>query len=360
MNFDEMQEEDCTIYIEELKSDDPNLKINAVQKLQQIAEILGSERTREELIPYLVDIIEECDNDEEFLLKLSEELLLLRNKIGGEEHIVKLVEPLEILSSMEEQSIRQKSIENLLKIVCSQPASFFTSHFVNMVKQLAVWDNFPSRASAAYFLPTCYERVVESSVRKEVLGLFKELSQDDTPMVRRAVADNIGKLALAVDPATRKASLFEVWTTLMKDKIDNVRIKAMENLQAIIGDLAGEQVTQILENTLSQLDQEKKSWRIRYALAELLPVMAEHLDKTQVKGQLMRLATQLVQDNEQEVKSIMLLKMPELVSKAGRQVLREQVMPLLQGVASDASQYVRISLANVLVKLGNHFEDKDF
>jgi serine/threonine-protein phosphatase 2A regulatory subunit A len=30
MNFDEIQEEDCTIYIEELKSDDPNLKINAV------------------------------------------------------------------------------------------------------------------------------------------------------------------------------------------------------------------------------------------------------------------------------------------------------------------------------------------
>lgn len=119
-------------------------------------------------------------------------------------------------------------------------------------------------------------------------------------------------------------------------------------------------MTQILENTLSQLDQEKKSWRIRYALAELLPVMAEHLDKTQVKGQLIRLATQLLQDNEQEVKSIMLLKMPELVNKAGRQVLREQLMPLLSGVTTDTSQYVRISLANVLVKLGNHFEDKDF
>jgi serine/threonine-protein phosphatase 2A regulatory subunit A len=62
----------------------------------------GSERTREELIPYLVDIIEECDNDEEFLLKLSDELLELKDKIGGQEFIVKLVEPLEILSSMEE------------------------------------------------------------------------------------------------------------------------------------------------------------------------------------------------------------------------------------------------------------------
>lgn len=32
MDFND-SEEDCTIYIEELKSDDPNLKINAVVKI---------------------------------------------------------------------------------------------------------------------------------------------------------------------------------------------------------------------------------------------------------------------------------------------------------------------------------------
>jgi len=32
MDFDD-NEEDCTIYIEELKSDDSNLKMNAVQKV---------------------------------------------------------------------------------------------------------------------------------------------------------------------------------------------------------------------------------------------------------------------------------------------------------------------------------------
>lgn len=42
--LDESQEEDCTIYIEELKSDDPNLKINAVSKVCNIAEILGPQR----------------------------------------------------------------------------------------------------------------------------------------------------------------------------------------------------------------------------------------------------------------------------------------------------------------------------
>ena len=36
------EEEDCTVYIEELKTDDPNLKINAVQKISAISDILGN------------------------------------------------------------------------------------------------------------------------------------------------------------------------------------------------------------------------------------------------------------------------------------------------------------------------------
>ena len=67
-----MEDEDCTIYIEELKSDDSQLKLNAINKITSIAKVLGHLRTRTELLPYLVDIIEEQDNDENFLLKLSE------------------------------------------------------------------------------------------------------------------------------------------------------------------------------------------------------------------------------------------------------------------------------------------------
>jgi len=34
-------QEDCSIYIEELKSDDPSLKLNAVYKLSLIGSVLG-------------------------------------------------------------------------------------------------------------------------------------------------------------------------------------------------------------------------------------------------------------------------------------------------------------------------------
>lgn len=62
----------------------------------------GPTRTREELLPYLIEIIEECDNEDEFLIKLAEQILNLKSKLGGNEHAHLLIAPLEILSSMEE------------------------------------------------------------------------------------------------------------------------------------------------------------------------------------------------------------------------------------------------------------------
>ena len=75
------EDEDVAIYIDELKADDPNLKLNAVTKIINIAKILGPSRTRDEQIPYLTEIIEECDNDDEFLIKLAENLVLLKGTV---------------------------------------------------------------------------------------------------------------------------------------------------------------------------------------------------------------------------------------------------------------------------------------
>ncbi len=47
--------------------------------------------------------------------------------------------------------------------------------------------------------------------------------------------------------------LFEIWQNLMKDKIDNVKIKAMENLQYLISDLEGDQINNILNETLKNI-----------------------------------------------------------------------------------------------------------
>ena len=78
--------------------------------------IVGPRRAREELIPYLVEIIEELDNEDEFLIKLAEQILNLNELIDGKEYSHLLISPLELLSSMEENSVREKAVDCLIKI----------------------------------------------------------------------------------------------------------------------------------------------------------------------------------------------------------------------------------------------------
>lgn len=80
--MDDSGDEDCTIYIEELKSDDPSLKLNAVSKITAIASVLGKNRVCTELVPYLIEIIDEQDNEEEFLIKLAAEIANLKDHVG--------------------------------------------------------------------------------------------------------------------------------------------------------------------------------------------------------------------------------------------------------------------------------------
>lgn len=55
------------LYIDELKSDDNQLKINSLNKLLEISKFLSIKWVNLELMPYLLYIIEEIENEEDFL-----------------------------------------------------------------------------------------------------------------------------------------------------------------------------------------------------------------------------------------------------------------------------------------------------
>jgi serine/threonine-protein phosphatase 2A regulatory subunit A len=77
-----------------------------VQKLGTIAQALGQERTRTELLPYIMDLM---DDEEEVLIELS---LVLNGKfldlIGGPNYAPHMFKPLERLCEVEECTVRDK------------------------------------------------------------------------------------------------------------------------------------------------------------------------------------------------------------------------------------------------------------
>ena len=66
----------------ELKSEDSNLKIFALSQMSSIANIIGPAKIMTHLLPSLIQIIEDEDNEDEFLLKISDEIFNLLEMIN--------------------------------------------------------------------------------------------------------------------------------------------------------------------------------------------------------------------------------------------------------------------------------------
>lgn len=95
-----------SILIDELKSEDVSLRLNAIHRLSTIALALGPQRARDDLIPFLQ---ESLDDEDEVLLALAEELgKNFEDYLGGREYAHLLLGPLENLAAVEETLVRDK------------------------------------------------------------------------------------------------------------------------------------------------------------------------------------------------------------------------------------------------------------
>lgn len=274
----ERDDEDIAIYIDELKSDDPNLKLNAVTKIISIAKILGPLRTRDELIPYLTEIIEECDNEDEFLIKLAEQIVELKHHVGSSDDIALLLTPLEFISSIEEPKIRDTSVKSIQNLVHDQNSAFFTEHVCPMVKRLIMWDNYTSKISGSALIPLCFK-----NVKKEEHNLLRslviELSKDDTPMVRRATAEILSELSEVYDQKDFDNEIKDMLYKFLGDDVDSVRMKALEQLPFLTAKIEQEERDTTLLDYPLGMDPERKNWRVRYHIPDALIGLCPHLCK---------------------------------------------------------------------------------
>lgn len=60
------------LLIDDLSSEDPNAKLHSIQRLGQISGLLGAERTSDELVPMLTELIDKIDCNPELMMHLAE------------------------------------------------------------------------------------------------------------------------------------------------------------------------------------------------------------------------------------------------------------------------------------------------
>ncbi|KAK1769112.1 armadillo-type protein [Phialemonium atrogriseum] len=329
------------VLIDELKHDDVLLRLNAIHRLSTIALALGPERTREELIPFLDESVEDED---EVLVALSEELGGFIEYVGGPAWGHVLLSPLENLAAIEEPVVRDKAVESLNKICEELSSQQVEEYFIPLTIHLSKADWFTSKVSGCGLYTAPYKKV-SPPIQEQLRQQFGLLVRDETPMVRRQAATNLAKFVKEMPAAIVVEEMIPMFQHLAQDDQDSVRLLTVEVLISVAEVVPKEQQSShgVLLTSLRSLI-EDKSWRVRYMIADRFEKIAKAVDEEVVSRDLVPAFVKLLKDNEAEVRTAIAGQIPGFCSLVEQPTLLNEIMGSIEDLVSDPSQHVRAAL----------------
>lgn len=317
------------------------MRLNAIHRLSTIALALGPERTRDELIPFLDESVEDED---EVLTALSEELGNFVEYVGGPEYGHVLLSPLENLAAIEEPLVREKAVESLNKICEQLSQQQVEEYFIPLTFRLSKADWFTSKISATGLFSTPYRKATQTS-KDQLRQNFSQLVHDDTPMVRRQAANNLAKFVKEMPSEIVVEQMIPLFQHLAGDDQDSVRLLTVEVLIAIAEVLPKEEQPShgVLLTALRSLFDDK-SWRVRYMVADRFEKIAKAVDDETLTRDLVPAFVKLLKDSEAEVRTAIAGQIPGFCNLIDRETLLKEIMGTVEDLVSDQSQHVRAAL----------------
>lgn len=341
------------VLIDELRNEDVQLQLNSMNKLSTIALALGVERTRNELIPFLTD--SHCEEDE-VLLALAEQLGSFTPLVGGSEFASCLLPPLESLATVEETIVRDKAVESLCSVVTEIPTGdMLEGKMIPMIKRLSTGEWFTSRTSACGLFSAVYPRV-SAAVKAELRAWFKNLCNDDTPMVRRAAAGKLAVFIKSVELEFITSDLLPLLQGFAGDEQDSVRLLSVDCLVSAASVLPNSEKESLLLATVKNVAQDK-SWRVRYMVADKIIDLQKEIgpEASNLSADLVAIFASLLKDNEAEVKSVAGSKVKSfcenLPEDTREQIIMTTLLPCIKDLVIDPSQHVKSAIASEVMGL---------
>jgi serine/threonine-protein phosphatase 2A regulatory subunit A len=331
------------LLIDQLKHDDAQIRVTASKNLVPIAKALGAERTRNELIPFLT---ESLDDEDEVLEVLAAQLKNLVPLLGGAEHTQVLLKPLETLIMVEENAVREAALISIEAVLDNMTSDQLAEQYVPLLSRLAINDWFTSRMSSAALFHIGYKKLADPQKQK-CRALFLKLCNDETPMVRRTAAIFYGQMAKIVKPHELQAEFMAPLASLSEDEQDSVRIQVIPMCIALAEILPLEaKMSQVLPVLLNLAND--RSWRVRWALASRIPEVCGALGPQLSNNSLSSAYEALLNDTEAEVRSAAAASLVLVCGTLRKDVILNQILPAAARLAGDVSEHVRASLALVI------------
>lgn len=375
------------LLMDELRHDDVASRVEAMKRLDTIAIALGPQRTREELIPFLEDIIPE--DEDEVIAIAAEELGKFVSLVGGQMYAPLLIPVLEKISACEEPIVREKAIASLNSIAAVLSSDQITQYFIPLINRLAKERWFSLHIAATGLFKSIIARVSPQE-RLVLLKLYNDLIHDDSPMVRKASAKELPQLIdilneMVINDGNGNGSedssiwptVLEMYQTIVNDNQDSVKFLSVDILISILkvinshktqndGDNKNintdtdtdngtdKDIELLFQSLISLIDD--PSWRVRYMVADRIVSLIENFNDEKLTLKLVPYILSLMKDNEAEVRKAISSNIPgfsKLIDSADGQhtIVLNDVIPLVSQLTLDESENVRSALANQITGL---------
>ncbi|KAH8304577.1 hypothetical protein KR059_012535 [Drosophila kikkawai] len=338
------------VLTEGMKKDDVHLRLISIRKLSSIALILGAERTRSEMLPFIKQILLDADM---VILSVAEQLGNFTSLVGGPEFANLLLPPLEFLATVKDDAVRYQAVQSLRIVVAKHSAQDMEIYVVPMLQRLASDVFFTSRTSACCFFSICYPRVTPP-VKAKLRTDFRKLCLDESPVVRGKAASELGEFAKVIETEFVRLDVIPDFLMLAQDDTDTVRSIMVKTCISLAQVLLPEEVTLLVWPTLRDYSRDT-CWRVRLMLAQNLVDLQKAVSPIMSLVELLSIFQTLLKDTDAGVRIGAAVKIKHFcgnLDKANQvPILVNCFMPFIQNLVSDTSAEVKATMALVVLAL---------
>ena len=322
--------------ISSIRSEDKNARMHALSNLHVIAQALGPDRTRNELIPYT---LETTDHDENALRRIAKELGLMLAEVGGPQHVSSLTKSLRFLCESEDPRVAKPAIKSLVKIGNGLNKEELKGVYSPLIRELCEDGWHPLRCAGAVVLCELYGRMLDSE-KTAFVPCLTALAGDQMVLVRKSLAQSIPKLLAGLKQVPD--AIVPVLKSLAADKSAAVAIEVPEAL-IVLGGLKPELALSLSETVFTS-----ETWQARAVLVSSLDkIFAKNPPKKFLKD----VATTASVDTTTSVVRASIARQVGFIYKSGCFEKFDDFSQFVTSLITDSDATVRAAVATALASL---------
>jgi serine/threonine-protein phosphatase 2A regulatory subunit A len=334
-------------------------QVAAMKRLPIVILAAGLEITKESIFPLLKNYI--SGGDDEVLLAIAANLDLKEAAIPCADVLgttkdnncwAEILEILELLCAIEETVVREQAVKSILHTVEFLTPAASSAVLVPLLSRLAKEEWFTARVSACSLLPASLKNTDGEETTTALIQMFPKFCEDETPMVRRAIARVIAEFAETAAGMKENGK-----ATLLKDILPQFKILGVEDdsasVQHIIAGSTSRVAALLGSQEFSELLMEyvrwcaeSPSWRIRSIIAPQFGNFCRVLGSQEKSAlKLLPLYVGLLADPERDVRAEACRGCVEIHAGVGHAAFLDSVLPKLVKCIADESHVVRNAYA---------------